>query len=191
MHLDALEVLAVIFNIAYVLLAAKENIWCWPMGIIGSVLSIWLFVESKIYAESVLYTYYVIMGVYGWRSWTGKTNQRKSKLKIREFPLKTHLVIFLTGLLLTVLLFVVLQAFTDSEMPLLDSFTTVFSFIATWLVATKILENWTYWIVLNCMTTYLYYSRDLQIYTLLMMVYVLMSVYGYFAWRTEYRTQQI
>ena len=55
-----IEIVAVIFGIAYVFLAAKNKISCWIFGIIGSVLSIFLFVfYAKLYAESVLYLFYV------------------------------------------------------------------------------------------------------------------------------------
>lgn len=188
MTIDWLEYAAVAFNIAYVILAAKENIWCWPMGIIGSALSIWLFVDSKIYAESVLFTYYVIMGVYGWYVWSGG-GSNSDTFTIRQLPLKTHLLIFLSGYVLTAVLFFVLHTYTDAEMPLLDSFTTIFSFIATWMVAKRIIENWIYWICINALTVYLYFSRDLNVYAMLSFVYTILAVYGYFEWKKDLEKQ--
>ena len=184
MTADWLEYAAVFFNIAYVILAARENIWCWPMGIIGSGLSIWLFIESKLYAESVLFTYYVIMGIYGWWAWSqGQT--KEGKLEIRQIKVKTHLLILLAGYGLTTLVFYLLRTYTDAEMPLLDSFTTVFSFIATWLVAKRVLENWIYWICIDALTVYLYFSRELNLYALLSLAYTFMAVYGYMQWRKD------
>jgi len=188
MTLDWLEYAAVGFNIAYVILAAKENVWCWPMGIIGSALSIWLFVDSKIYAESVLFTYYVIMGFYGWYVWSGG-GSNSEKFTIRKLPVKTHLLILLAGYILTVVLFLILQTFTDAKMPLLDSFTTIFSFIATWMVAKRIIENWIYWICINALTIYLYFSRDLNVYAVLSFVYTILAVYGYFEWKKDLQKQ--
>src|SRR5690606_6462085 len=132
--LDILEIIAVTFNIGYVILAARGSAWCWPLGIFGSLLSIWLFVEIKLYAEAVLFTYYVIIGFYGWHQWK-KQRTGSNVLRIREWELKNHLFLFVGGYVATWLLFLFLQHFTDAEMPMLDSFTTIFSFIAPWLTA--------------------------------------------------------
>lgn len=188
MAAEWIEYLAVAFNIAYVLLAAKGSIWCWPMGIIGSALGIALFIEVKLYAEAILFTYYVIVGVYGWAQW--KKNQTKGgDLRITEWPLPTHLAVLFGGYLVSVGLYFLLSTFTDAQMPMLDSFTTVFSFITTWMVARRLLENWIYWIAINGLTVYLYLSRDLNLYALLSLVYTGMSVYGYIRWLRETRKQ--
>jgi nicotinamide mononucleotide transporter len=186
--LEWLEYTAVAFNIAYVILAARENIWCWPMGIIGSGLSIWLFLESKIYAESVLFGYYVLMGFYGWWMWR-KDKKESGELAIQTLTMGRHVLIALLGYVAAGLLFLILKNLTDAEMPLLDSFTTAFSFIATWMVAKRILENWIYWICLNAMTIYLYLSRDLSVYAMLSLAYTFMSVYGLFSWRKDWFKQ--
>ena len=149
MEINILEWVAVGFNLFYVVLAAIRSIWCWPFGIIGSALSIWLFVDSKIYAEAILFSYYVVMGFYGWWNWKKGGEPSKASFQIITFSILRHGLIALLGLLLTAALFFTLRELTDAEMPLLDSFTTVFSFIATWMVAKKLLENWIYWIIIN------------------------------------------
>jgi len=185
---DWLQYLAVAFNIAYIVFAARENILCWPMGIIGSGLSIWLFVDKKLYAESLLFSYYVIIGVYGWWSWSrGRT--QSGDLEIKELSAKSHLLILLSGYALTALTYFALKTFTDAEMPALDSFTTAFSFIATWMVAKRYLENWIYWICIDALTVYLYLSRGLEVYALLSAAYTVMAVYGFYHWRRDYRSQ--
>ncbi len=179
-----LEYVAVGFNILYVVLATRENVWCWPFGILGSGLSIWLFIDSKIYAESILFTYYVAVGFYGWWQWI-KGRTKRGDLEITDLSPAYHIGILVIGYILTGGLFLILKEFTDAEMPLLDSFTTIFSFIATWMVARRILENWIYWICINALTIYLYYSRGLNVYAALSFVYVFMSIYGFFNWKKD------
>ena len=87
---ELLEVVAVVLNIAYVILATRENVWCWPLGIVGSGLSIWLFIDAQLYAESVLFTYYVFMGFYGWYQWIGKRTE-ENQLKIKDWTWKKHI----------------------------------------------------------------------------------------------------
>lgn len=179
-----LEWAAVAFNIAYVILAARKNNWCWPLGIVGSALSIMLFVNTKLYAESVLFSYYIVMGFYGWWQWSGHRSD-SNDLEIKQWKITKHIKVLLLGYFGTTVLFGVLQHFTDAVMPLLDSFTTVFSFIATWMVAKRLLENWIYWIAIDALTIYLYASRGLNLYAALSAVYTLMAIYGYVAWSRE------
>ncbi len=185
---DWLEYAAVAFNIGYVLLAARGNIWCWPLGIVGSFLSIALFIDSKLYAESVLFVYYVVMGVYGWMQWK-KHQTGAGELDITEWSLPRHFTVLAGGYAATFLLYQVLSRYTDAQMPLLDSFTTIFSFITTWMVARRVLENWIYWIAINALTIYLYFSRELFVYSMLSAVYTIMAVYGYTEWIRDYRRQ--
>lgn len=176
-----LEIVAVIFGIIYVILAAKNNISCWIFGIIGSLLSIVLFViYAKLYAEAVLYIFYVLAGIYGWITW----RNQKNETEVYQRNIKTHLLIFVVGIVLSLLLYCTMTyLFDDAEKPFIDSFTTIFSFIATYLTTKKWIENWVYWIVIDAVTTYLYFSRGLEIYSLLMLIYSVIAVYGYFQWK--------
>jgi nicotinamide mononucleotide transporter len=176
-----LEIAAVILGIIYVVLAAKNKISCWIFGILGSLLSIALFViYAKLYAEAVLYVFYVLAGIYGWINWSNQKNETE----VYQRKLTTHLFIIGIGIVLSVGLYYVLTLFfKEAERPLIDSFTTIFSFIATYLTTKKWIENWIYWIVIDVVTTYLYFSRGLEIYALLMLAYSVIAVYGYFQWK--------
>ncbi|MCA1763215.1 MAG: nicotinamide riboside transporter PnuC [Flavobacteriales bacterium] len=180
-----IEIAAVVFNIAYVLLAARGSIWCWPMGIIGSGLSIWLFIKSGLYAESVLFTYYVFMGFYGWYAWIRSTENR-DEIQIRIWNWPVHSLVLIGGFIASYGVYYILENFTDAQMPLLDAYTTVFSFIATWMVAKRILENWVYWIAIDALTIYLYVSRELYIYAALSAAFTVIAFYGYAAWYKSY-----
>jgi len=176
-----LEIAAVILGIIYVVLVAKNKISCWIFGILGSLLSIVLFVVyAKLYAEAVLYFFYVLAGIYGWVNW----KNQKNETEVYQRNIKTHLVIFVIGVALSVLLYYTMTyLFDDAEKPLIDSFTTIFSFIATYLTTRKWIENWIYWVIIDAVTTYLYFSRGLEIYALLMLAYSVIAVYGYFQWK--------
>lgn len=176
-----LEIAAVVFGIIYVVLVAKNKISCWIYGIIGSLLSIYLFVVyAQLYAEAVLYTFYVFAGVYGWITWYKAKNQNE----VTTHRLIVHIRIFVTGVILSVSLYYLLDAlFPLAKRPLVDSFTTVFSFIATYLTAKKWIENWLYWVVIDAATVYLYFSRGLNVYALLMLAYSVIAIFGYLEWK--------
>lgn len=176
------EVAAVICGVFYVVLAAKGNIWCWFWGGLNAVLSIYLFVEIKLYAESALYFYYLIAAVYGWYAW--KYADRVSEEGgITEWPWRWHLLLILSGFALSFFLYQILVRFTDAQMPLIDAHTTVFSFLATYLVTRKVLSNWLYWIIIDAISVGLYASRGIYLYAILMAVYTIIAYFGYRAWQ--------
>jgi nicotinamide mononucleotide transporter len=176
-----LEIVAVIFGVLYTVLMAQNKISCWIFGIIGSLLSVYLFIEyAKLYAEAVLYVFYVFAGIYGWVMW----KKQKQVEEIYQQKPSVHIKIVLIGSALSVLLYYGLTFFfKEAEKPLIDSFTTIFSFIATYLMAKKWIENWFYWAVIDAVSIYLYYTRGLDVYALLMLVYTGLVVYGYLKWK--------
>ncbi|MDX1666923.1 MAG: nicotinamide riboside transporter PnuC, partial [Saprospiraceae bacterium] len=162
--------------------AARENIWCWFFGLLNAVLSIYLFFLAKLYAESVLYFYYVLASVYGWYAWQYERRNQKP-LHIITWPWHYHLLTILAGTMLSLLLAWVLWEYTDAQLPIIDAHTTIFSFIATFLVTRKVLENWIYWIVIDAVSVGLYWSRDLYLYALLMFAYTFIAIWGYGQWK--------
>lgn len=175
------------FGLAYVFLASRRSIWCWPVGIVSSVMGVALFISVKIYAEALLYTSYVIMGVYGWYKWKNSSHS-SGEITVALAPLKMIVALAACGYAATWLVYLLLSTYTDAEMPLLDSYTTIFSIIATWLTAKRYLENWLYWICMNGITIYLYFQRGLPVFTTLSFIYALLSVYGYISWNRKYGT---
>ncbi|MBT7896426.1 MAG: nicotinamide mononucleotide transporter [Flavobacteriales bacterium] len=172
------EILAVLFSIIYVTLAAKESIWCWAAALISVSIYIYICFQAQLYAETGLQVFYFIMAIYGYFSWS-KSN---SLLKINELAIRHHILIMILGSLLTFLLGFYLSTYTDTQLPIVDSFTTVFSIIATYMVVKKILSNWLYFIIIDTVSIYLYFSRDLHLTALLFSVYTIIAIIGYWKW---------
>ncbi len=180
------EIIAVVFGLIYIILAVKENIWCWPAGFIGTGTSIYLFWDGSLYMESALNVYYLLMAVFGWWQWQYGSSE-KSTLAIRSLILKEHLAIVTLIAALTLLSGHLLSSNTDAALPYLDSFTTWSAVITTWMVARKILENWLYWIVINSASIYLYIDRGFLLYAVLFGLYLFIAVFGYRQWLTNYQ----
>lgn len=185
-----LEATAVLAGLAYVVLAARENIWCWLFGGLNGLLSVILFAQSKLYAESGLYVYYILAAAYGWYSWRAGGPARAA-LHIRRWSWRRHLRWIVLALALSALLGWALHRYTDAEYPWVDAPTTLFSFLATYLVTRKVLENWWYWIVIDAASVGLYSLRELYLYALLMAAYTVIAVGGWLEWRKHYRLQAI
>ena len=181
-----LETIAVLFSIIYVILAAKESIWCWVAAAISVVLYIYICYNAKLYAETGLQIFYFLMAIVGYYSWKVVKNKDENieinKLDITELKLKHHCFIIILGMLISFVFGYILLTYTDAKMPLLDSFTTTFSIIATIMVIKKVLENWLYFIAIDIASIYLYYSRDLDQTAVLFILYTIIATYGYFNW---------
>jgi len=160
-----------------------ERIECWFFGILASLLSIYLFYHTKLYSEAILYFYYVGMGFYGYFLWRQKTETNTLVVTINEHKPIRHFYYILTSSLFAVVLAAFFDSYTDAERPYVDAFTTVFSFLATYLQAKKVLSSWKYWILINSVTVWLYFSKGLEIYAMLMLVYLTMSVLGLIKWK--------
>ncbi|MDC0201776.1 nicotinamide riboside transporter PnuC [Flavobacteriales bacterium] len=174
---SVIETLAVLFSIIYVVLAAKENIWCWVAAAISVSLYIYICFTAKLYPEAGLQIFYLLMAVFGYFMWN-----KENKEQIKEWSELRHLLIILIGSIATFFMGYYFSIYTDSQMPIVDSFTTVFSIIATYMVTKKVLGNWLYWIVIDVVSVYLYFSRDLHLTSGLFLVYTIIAIFGYFLW---------
>ena len=185
------EVVAVALGLAYLLLAMRQNNLCWYAAFGSTAIFSWLFWDVSLVMESALNVYYLVMAVYGWWAWRhGQDNQHVSPLPISRWPWSRHLLVIVAIASLTVGSGWLLERFTGAASPWLDSFTTWGAVVTTWMVTRKILENWLYWLVIDTAAIYLYLDRELYLTAVLMAIYVVLAVTGWFMWLAEYRQQQ-
>ena len=168
----------------YVILAAIENVWCWLFGIISSALSIYLCFTGKLFLESGLQVFYVIIGIYGWYQWLYGSKE-KSELRIISFSFLKTLYLVLIGCLLWVPFGFVAHRYSAQVMPYLDAFITAFSIVATWMTAKKIIENWLFWIIIDALAILLYAYRGFYLIALLYIIYTILAFVGYIQWRKK------
>ena len=179
-----LEVIAVILNLIYLFLLIREQNSCWFFGISGSIVSIYIFYSIGLYSESILYIYYVVIGIYGYLLWKKKEYEREA-LKVQTIHLKKHLLLVISGIIISVVIGFYFKMNTDAVNPYLDTFTTVFSFIASFLEAKKILSSWVFLIIINTATIALYFQQGLLLYVLLTVIYIVFSIIGYLEWKKK------
>jgi nicotinamide mononucleotide transporter len=187
--ISPLEAASVVFGVLYLLLAIRENIWCWAAGLVGVLLSLVLFWEARLYMESLLQVFYAAMSVYGWYEWR-HGGQRKDGVPIQVWAWRTHLAAAAAVAVLTAALGAYLRAYTNEAMPFVDSFTTIGALLTTYMVAKKVLENWLYWLVIDSVSAVMYGMRGLYLYAALFVVYLFMVVIGFRAWSRQWRAEQ-
>lgn len=198
-EISAVEIAAVFTSIAYAWLASKNNIWCWLFGILSPVLTMYaLYFYFQLYAEVYLQVYYIAMSIYGFYTWKfGKQNEdvtdqeivgsNEQGKAITMWPLKRHLLFIASGFVLTFILGTLLKNYTEAASTYIDSFTTIFAVLATFMTARRILENWIYWIIIDSISIFLYFDRGGYLFALLFIAYTLIAVYGFIHWRKEFR----
>jgi len=189
------EVAAALMGVAYILLAAKESQWCWPFAFISTLIYTVLFWEGQLPMQAVLNFYYMGMAVYGFWLWrTGLTQAKGTHtqtLSISTWRWRQHAIFFVVGIVLSSAVSVYLQSTGQSQSPILDAYTTVFSVMNTWLIAKKVLENWLYWVVIDAAATLLYFQTGFYATMLLFMLNTLMAIAGYVAWVKLYKQQSV
>ncbi len=180
-----LEWCAVVFNLVYLILLIQRSVWCWPFGIAGSAASIGLFLGGQLYSEALLYSFYVVIGIYGWIQWAQVSDDKQLVQPIR-WKLISHLVSIALAIALSFGLGYFFISFTDAERPYADAFSTGFAFVASYLEAKQVLFGWIYWIAINGFSIWLYADRGFGLYSLLAIVYAVMSVYGLIKWKRRW-----
>lgn len=184
-----LEYIGLVVGLLYLVLIIKENIWCWIFGIIGSLITVFLYFHTKLYLESILNVYYIWAGFYGWWYWKKEKNTTKANVSVVVWKITYHIVNIIICSAATVIIGFLMKKYTDSPRPFIDSAMAVFSFSATYLEARKVLSAWTYWFILNAGSIALQFDRGLNIYAILSIVYTIMSIVGYFQWKKTYDNQ--
>jgi nicotinamide mononucleotide transporter len=186
------EWLIFIFALAYVVLAAIENVWCWLFGILASALSVYLCYVGNLFLESGLQIFYVFIGIYGWYEWLyGNKASESTVLSIVSWNFYKNGYLVLLGCILWIPFGYSAHRYSTQVLPYLDAFITAFSLVATWMTAKKILQNWIFWTIIDASAIVLYASREFYLIALLYFIYTLLAVIGYFQWKKRIQVSSV
>ena len=186
--MTGIEALAVLFGLLCVWFCIRQNIWCWPTGLIQVTLYIFIFYDVKLYSDQILQVIYVGLQLYGWHHWLhgGKNRDELllSRLESRHLALWVAAAFAGTGVWGWVM-----ATYTDASVPYWDAFTTVASLIAQWLMIKKKVESWYFWIVVDIVAIGVYAYKSLLLTSGLYLVFLMMATAGLVAWRKDFTVQ--
>mgnify|MGYP003296193579 CR=1 FL=1 len=182
-----LETSGVITGILCVYLAAKNNIWNWPIAIVSVAIYIVIFIEAKLYADTGLQIYFLFTNIYGWYFWSRKS---KTGGKLAVSSIKRIEIIWsvIAVLIFTLALGFILKGGTDAVFPFTDSFCTACSLVAQVFLARKVMENWLIWIFVDVIYVGIYIAKGLDLTAGMYALYIYIALVGYLDWRKQYRT---
>ncbi|MFZ4783924.1 MAG: nicotinamide riboside transporter PnuC [Flavobacteriales bacterium] len=168
-----IEFLAVIFNLLFTWLYILGTPWCFLFGILGPVFLFVLCYQRKLYADAFLQLAYIGFAIFGYL-------QVASGWHAMILPSSNHVLLISLGLIITLVSGKLLSSKTDAQFPYIDSFTTAFALIATFLMMIPVKEAWLYFMVINTTSLFMYAQRKLYYGAFMFLVYLAMSIDGYF-----------
>lgn len=177
------ELLAVVLALAYLLLAIRQNAWCWPAALLSAALFLLLMYRAQLYVQSALQLFYMAMAVYGWWRWRGGAGGETPV--VISWPPRAHMPALLLIVVAGLATGMVLAAHTDAAFPFIDALTGWGAVVTTWMVARKVLQNWHYWFVIDVLLVFVYAHQGLWLTAGLFVLYLVLVVVGYRQWRAS------
>ena len=185
-----LDIVTTILGLAYILLEYRASTWMWLVGFLMQSLGIVLYYQKGLYADCCMEFYYLGVTIYGWWRWVKPKANSQKPIAISRFPKKLILPWLAIIAVVWAIIYWLLVTFTNSNVPLADSFTTALSIIGIWALAHKFLEQWFIWIAVDVVTCVLYFYKDIPFKASLYALYVVIAVFGYFKWRKMMKSAQ-
>lgn len=185
-----LEALAVIAGIASVWYSRKENIWVYPIGLLNTIIYIYLSVKGHLLGEASVNLYYTIMSVYGWYLWTRvDPQQKKITLQITKSNAKDWIqqLLFFTSFYLVIFfsLTYLKTNFAPEAIPWADAFASATAYTGMWLMAKKKVESWIWWILTNIASIPLYFIKGYAFTSVQFLVLLILAVAGLKSWNEK------
>ena len=177
-----LENLAVVFILANVWLAVKENIWTWPTGIVGVLLYLVVNWRAHLYANALLQLLYFALSIHGWYEWL-HGGKNRSERRIAAASARVWVATILGGAILTLPIWYVLRMTGSSSSPVMDAATTAYSIVGQVLLNLKIVENWVVWVLVDVVYVVIYIQQRLYLTAALYALFVILCAKGYLDWR--------
>ena len=187
---DIFEWIGLITGVIYIILAAYERPSCWIFGIISSIAIAWKsFMDYKLIADGFLQVFYIVIGFIGlWNWFHGRVGRKEKPITIS--PLASHVVPFIICLIVSIPISWLLVQYASARYGYVDTAVTLLSVWATILLVKKDLHNWVYWIVLDSVLVWLYFKSGGYLFSLLLLIYAVIAVWGFSRWRKGLREFQ-
>lgn len=187
-----LELTGFITGIASVYLLAMKRLLGWPIGIANCMIYIYVFYHHQFYSDSILYIYFLVMMFVGWWDWTRPASRTsKEGLAVRRLSYRAALAWLYTAIGLTIVWGALMRHWLEAALPYHDAATTIFSFIAQYLMARRYLECWVLWIAVDIVSPLNYLEKGLIPTAVLYGVYLGLAVAGLHRWRESEKEEYL
>ena len=188
-----LEYIAVFAGIASVWYSRIENILVYPVGLINTIIYVWLSINGQLFGEASVNLYYTIMSIYGWILWTKKDKAQHHIVHVRFSDSRWwfYQLLFCSGFYIAIYasLTYLKKSFAPGAIPWADAFASATAFTGMWLMTKKKVESWYWWIATNIASIPLYFVKHYVFTSVYYLVLLIMAVFGLFEWRKRAMTK--
>jgi nicotinamide mononucleotide transporter len=192
---SALEYIAVFTGIASVWFSRIENILVYPVGLINTIIYIYLSINGDLYGEASVNLYYTIMSIYGWILWTKRNALKQHVVVITSSSKKELLGQFAFFGAFYIAIFLVLtylkNQFASATIPWGDAFASATAFTGMWLMARKKVESWYWWIATNISSIPLYFVKGYAFTSVYYFILLIMAFFGLMEWIRRAKKEKI
>lgn len=192
-HTSWYEFVAVFAGIASVWFSRAENILVYPVGLINTIIYIYISFEGHLLGEAVVNFYYTVMSISGWYLWSRKDKRQQVILHITFSNSKQWLQQAGFFLFFYVSIYAALSyfktAFFDGVIPWADAFASAAAFTGMWLMVKKKVESWYWWIATNIASIPLFFVKHYVFTSVYYLVLLVLAVYGLIEWRKKAKLQ--
>ncbi|MGN1375600.1 MAG: nicotinamide riboside transporter PnuC [Prevotella sp.] len=181
-----LDITATIVGLVYIWLEYRASIYLWVVGIIMPIIDTFLYYKAGLYADFGMAVYYTLAAIYGFSVWKfgkKKGQDAKEELLITHFKRSQILPATFAFLIAWLVIYEILILFTNSNVPITDSFANALSFIGLWALARKYLEQWIIWIIVDIVLSALYIYKGIPFKAGLYALFVIIAIAGYYKWK--------
>lgn len=182
-----LEYIAVFTGIVSVWYSRKAHILVYPIGLINTIIYVWLSFKADLLGEASVNFYYSVMNVYGWFMWTRKDQQHQSVLSIKFSDQRWWKMQLLFFAFFYISIFLSLQylkqSFAAGAIPWADAFASATAFTGMWLMTRKKVESWIWWVATNIASVPLYFTKGYVVTSLYYIILLGMAIAGWIEWR--------
>lgn len=186
-----LEILGFLVGLLYLYWEYHANSNVWAASVVMPMISMWIYFSKGLYADFAINIYYLVIAVYGFIVWTRGTGTSKSQRPITHTPLLVWGGVTVAFAIIWLGIWWTLVRFTNSNVPVADSFTTALSIVGLWMMARKYAEQWLLWIVVDAVCSWLYFYKGIPFYAVLYCIYTVIAFFGYRKWLRLMKTKKL
>lgn len=189
-----LEYIAVFAGIASVWFSRIENIWVYPVGLVNTIIYIWLSFKFHLLGEASVNFYYTVMSIYGWILWTRRNTEHQNVViittsSVREWRNQVLFFAFFYTAIFVALTYLK-KEFAPGAIPWADALASASAFTGMWLMARKKVESWYWWIVTNITSIPLYFVKGLVFTSVYYAVLLVFAFWGLSEWKRRARQRK-
>jgi nicotinamide mononucleotide transporter len=188
------EVVGNAFGLASALGGMRRKIWAWPVGIIGNLLLLTVFLGSALSPDPSLphllgqagrQIMFIAVAIYGWIRWR---NLDGGRVVPRWAPTSARIGIVLVMIVGTVALTPLFRLLGSWEPVWADAWTFVGSLLATYGMAKGWTEFWLIWIAVDVVGVPLLFSSGYYATGFMYVFYGVFTAIGFVIWWRAQRT---